>query len=207
MPVNNAPNGMAAESNCAVCALAGLMDENYGTIMQELNTIVGGNVNAPFSGEFVSQIFVRYQEKRNGTKIDSARYIQGQVEGIVSYLRSRGCQNIVVNGSQDNPLMIPAAEHFMNGYPDGAYFLVLVGKYNSDFKQIIGAHWIAAVRDNGQLTYFDYQTDVPLGAAQFKRTHNFPTGFTGVHTSNQPLRPFFKPAKVSDRMIVVAFRD
>jgi hypothetical protein len=155
--------------NCALCTAAALTGQSSGDVNADLQVAAPAHRRwGPFESD---QAFITYvenvpveQARRVAMGNPDLQAVADQMIGIAVYVASKlqtavkfcGNPALQTRGSDVLP--------FMNRQPDGTRFAV----FTADGTSLYGdeAHWIYAEKQNGQLTFRDYQTDtqMPPGA-------------------------------------------
>jgi hypothetical protein len=162
---NDAVNSEIAGSNCAYCAVGGLIGASANKIMKDVFLKNGGR---PDDG---SMGFVYYYEKVSGRKLNpgfrGGNQQEFQVEGIVHYLETYGCT--IRRIGDTSPLGLLSPRQLLreaNRLSEGTVFLVFTGEAYGVAGICTAGHWTLGQKQNGKAMFFDHQLMIVRGSVR-----------------------------------------
>jgi hypothetical protein len=150
-------------SNCAYCAIGGLIGKGASIIMGDvygqmgLVPPTGASINNDGSMGF--SLYNQFLTKEK-IPIDGPDSLEFQIAGITKYLIRKGC-TVKDMTAPKTYMTVSDAVAKVNKLPEGTLFLVLAGDDDVSSNCITTlAHWTLGQVQNGKGAYYDYQMNV-----------------------------------------------
>ena len=200
MPVND-DEPRLAETNCALCSIAGIV----GTTAQTERTRMGALLGPVPNQELITAQYGRtYHRPLRGNETD----LELQIAGVMHYMhQTHNMAGESLIGGLNNRLSAEQVTAAIRRYALGTTFIYLVTAGPGRG----GAHWIVARRAGATgIEYTDYQLDTAEEATDFITYNNKKSSDPnlvghGPNTTANPMEAFGMPSRNENRMVVIAF--
>lgn len=198
MSVNDSTNVDDMKGNCALCTVAGLI----GSTAEAVRALVAHNTDRSKEADIV---FAYYACRKGLAQFDLRRTLTLQMMGVARFLEHKCGLNVTQMNSR--PLSESDIARQMKLCPDGTMFAVLVCDLSLSSNPT-SAHWLAARKTRGTITYTDYQLDAPqseqrmrLKRREKQRDNDL---FGAPHETDRPMEAWGRPSRKSNRFFALA---